>query len=141
VDDAQWLAPPPPRQYAVYTTTFDGNKKLKDFFSPLSVNHDRRGVEFVSTVESKKFPIFATQWHPEKLQFEWTLAEALDHSLAAVQAMQYMADTFVTFTRGSSHAFPSTQAEQDALVYSSADKVVYSGREGSNFEQIYFWPA
>jgi len=42
------------------------NTRLRDFFDVLSTNKDLKGVPFVSTIESKKYPIYATQWHPEK---------------------------------------------------------------------------
>jgi hypothetical protein len=34
----------------------------------LSTNFDRDGLEFVSTMEHKSLPIYATQWHPEANQ-------------------------------------------------------------------------
>ena len=42
-------------------------------FSVLSTNIDTRGRMFASTIEAKGgAPIFGTQWHPERPQFEWT---------------------------------------------------------------------
>lgn len=43
----------------------------------------------------KKYPIYGTQWHPEKLQFEWEPKEAISHSPDAVLVGQYMANFFV----------------------------------------------
>ena len=37
----------------------------------LSTNVDRQGTEFVSSIEAKEMPIFATQFHPE-LQMDGT---------------------------------------------------------------------
>lgn len=48
---------------------------------------------FITT--GKKYPIFGTQWHPEKCQFEWTPKEVIDHSADAVFVGQYMANFFV----------------------------------------------
>ena len=39
--------------FAVTTDTFKNNPKLTEFFTVLSTNMDRDGVEFVSTVESE----------------------------------------------------------------------------------------
>ena len=33
----------------------------------------RRGVEYVSTIESKRHPFFGTQWHPEKPPYEFAM--------------------------------------------------------------------
>merc|ERR1712113_707136 len=50
---------------------YEGDAKLKEFFEVLSTNADTRGRRFVSTVEARRYPISATQWHPEKNNFEW----------------------------------------------------------------------
>jgi gamma-glutamyl hydrolase len=39
---------------------------LSSFFHVLSHNKDRKGKVFISTIEGKKHPIYALQWHPEK---------------------------------------------------------------------------
>eukprot|EP00943_MAST-04B_sp_MAST-4B-sp1_P003511 g3511.t1 len=45
---------------------FIKNKNLNSFFRVLSTNRGRKGNEFVSTIEGIKYPVFATQWHPER---------------------------------------------------------------------------
>lgn len=35
-------------------------------FDVLSVNDDKKGRRFVSTIEGKKLPFYGVQWHPEK---------------------------------------------------------------------------
>ena len=37
-------------------------------FDVLTTTVDRGGVEYVSTIEHKKYPFFGTQWHPEKVR-------------------------------------------------------------------------
>jgi hypothetical protein len=54
----------------------------------VSTNVDRMGQPFVSTLESKAYPFYGSQWHPEKNGFEWTVNEAIPHSSNAVAAMQ-----------------------------------------------------
>jgi gamma-glutamyl hydrolase len=56
--------------YGIYPSTFEKTSTLTSFFNVLSTNVDRQGVEFVSTVESFKYPIYGSQWHPEKNNFE-----------------------------------------------------------------------
>lgn len=63
--------------------------KLKEFFEVLSTNSDSRGRPFVSTIEGKQYPVSASQWHPEKNNFEWGKIgklgyEAIPHSEEAV---------------------------------------------------------
>ena len=95
--------------------TFNANSKLNTFFNVLSTNKDRKGSEFVSTMEgqyhmshthtlvhththtksAKKYPIYGVQWHPEKNGFEWTTHETIPHSEHAVMVMQMAANFFV----------------------------------------------
>lgn len=56
--------------YGIYTEHFLETESLTSFFNMLSTNEDREGVEFVSTIEAYKYPIYGTQWHPEKNTFE-----------------------------------------------------------------------
>jgi gamma-glutamyl hydrolase len=56
--------------YGIWTDHFYSTPALTSFFNVLSTNVDRRGDEFVSTMEAFKYPIFGTQWHPEKNPYE-----------------------------------------------------------------------
>lgn len=42
------------------------NARLSAMFDVLSVNDDKQGRTFVSTIEGKKLPFYGVQWHPEK---------------------------------------------------------------------------
>ena len=42
------------------------NENLSNFFNPLTVTYDKSNREFVSSFESKKYPIYGVQFHPEK---------------------------------------------------------------------------
>jgi gamma-glutamyl hydrolase len=50
-------------------TKFD----LDKVWNSLATGVDLDGLEFVALVESNKYPIWASQFHPEKNAFEWTL--------------------------------------------------------------------
>jgi gamma-glutamyl hydrolase len=56
--------------YGIYTDHFLSTESLSSFFHLLSTNDDKQGVEFVSTMEAYKYPIYGVQWHPEKNAFE-----------------------------------------------------------------------
>jgi len=120
----------------VWTT----NAALRDFFTVLSTNEDRQGKVFVSTIESKKYPITATQWHPEKNNFEWGKVgamgyDAIPHSAAAVRLSQIMANQFGDMARVSSHRFVDQASEDAALIYN------YEPVPDPNnyFMQVYNW--
>ena len=42
------------------------------------------------------YPIYGTQWHPEKNVFEWTTKEGINHSEHAVMIAQTAANFFVS---------------------------------------------
>eukprot|EP00927_Polykrikos_kofoidii_P046055 TRINITY_DN4023_c1_g1_i1.p1 TRINITY_DN4023_c1_g1~~TRINITY_DN4023_c1_g1_i1.p1 ORF type:complete len:373 (-),score=35.71 TRINITY_DN4023_c1_g1_i1:115-1146(-) len=100
---------------------FEQNLRLKAFFQVLSTNKMSGEAAFVSTVEARHMPITATQWHPEKTNFEWGRLgslgyDAIPHSSDAVLASQYIANDFVSSARKSPHRFTSSEAETEALI-------------------------
>eukprot|EP00929_Paragymnodinium_shiwhaense_P041214 TRINITY_DN21413_c1_g5_i1.p1 TRINITY_DN21413_c1_g5~~TRINITY_DN21413_c1_g5_i1.p1 ORF type:complete len:375 (-),score=44.40 TRINITY_DN21413_c1_g5_i1:441-1565(-) len=125
----------------VAVETFRSNTRLSDFFRVVSVNADPQGKgEFVSTMEARHFPISATQWHPEKNNFEWGGVGALGkraipHSFHAVQLSQWVANHIVSTARQSAHRFKSQEEEAAALIYNVAPVADPQGY----FSQIYMW--
>jgi len=104
----------------------------------LSTNRDRKGIEFISTIEGKSMPFYATQWHPEKNAFEWTPNERLPHTASAVRAAQYISSFFVNESRRSNHTFTGSQL-QSRLIYNFSP--VFTGAQGSDFTQEYIFGA
>ncbi|XP_068018572.1 gamma-glutamyl hydrolase isoform X1 [Melanerpes formicivorus] len=114
---------------------FTKNEKLHDFYKVLSTNRDGE-VEFISTMEAYKYPIYGVQWHPEKNPFEWKDSPGIPHSPSAVRAAYYIADFFINEARKSLHRFPSEEEERKALIYNYTP--LYTGTF-SSFQQIYFF--
>lgn len=56
--------------YGIFPDHMAQVDSLSSFYNVLSTNKDRQGVEFVSTIEAFKYPIYGSQWHPEKNTFE-----------------------------------------------------------------------
>jgi len=79
--------------------SFNTNSRLPMFFNVLSTNLDRKGRSFISTMESKAYPIFAVQWHPERNQFEWRQGRNINHGADAVAANAWMARDFIDDSR------------------------------------------
>ncbi|NP_998487.1 gamma-glutamyl hydrolase precursor [Danio rerio] len=121
-------------QWSITTENFTANKKLKKFYRVLSTNTDGYN-KFVSTMEAYDFPIYATQWHPEKNAFEWT-RPYIPHTPSAIKTTFYMANFFVNEARKNLHSFASTEEEEKALIYNY--KPEYTGIQ-SAFEQTYFF--
>ena len=115
---------------------FKEDKIINEFFTILSTNSDRNGIEFVSTIEAKKYPFYGTQWHPEKNSFEWTLRRNIPHQAMSVKVTQYLSNFFVNEARYSKHKFETLEEEESALIYNYCP--VYTGKI-ANFEQCYMF--
>jgi len=125
----------------VTPTSFAQNQKLSNFFNLLSVNQDRRGKLFGSTIESKTLPIYATQWHPERNQFEWGPRELLDHSLEGIQLMQYFANFFIQESRKNNNRFESYEEELKHLIYNYCPTPIeWDDADGTPDELVYYIP-
>lgn len=124
-------------QAGVTPATFKTNKNLAAFYNILSTSFDRKGREFGSTIEAKDFPVWGTQWHPEKAIFEWTDREAIPHTEAAISIAQYVANFFVAEARKNKHTFNYTELTQK-IIWNYVPS--YSFDTGSNFDQEYIWP-
>lgn len=122
--------------HRVTPETYASNAKLGAFFKVLSTNADRKGKTFGSTVEARKYPVWGSQWHPEKNIFEWTNREAIPHTPQAITVAQYTANFFVSRARNSSHTFDYGELDQ-YIIWNY--QPVFSEPNGSDFEQEYRW--
>ncbi|XP_055876912.1 gamma-glutamyl hydrolase A-like isoform X2 [Biomphalaria glabrata] len=109
--------------YSILLPDFE-NSKLSKFFSKLSTNLDRKGKEFISTVEAKNYPIYGVQWHPEKNNFNWNPNYVINHNRDAVKVSQYMSDFFVNESRKNLHKFPTVHDEAVNMI--------------QNFKRVYY---
>lgn len=121
-------------KWSLAVKTYNTNEKLKKFYKVLSTNTDGK-TEFVSTMEAYNYPIYGTQWHPEKNAFEWKNSY-IPHSPSAVKTTFYMAEFFVSEARKNTHRFKSEEDESKVLIYNYNS--VYTGSK-SSFEEIYFF--
>lgn len=81
---------------------FTSDPKLAEFWQVLSTNiAPQNGRTFVSSIEAKNHRIFATQFHPERNQFEWEPTQNINHSYEAIQCSQWLANFVVEQARRS----------------------------------------
>ncbi|XP_027688718.2 gamma-glutamyl hydrolase isoform X3 [Chelonia mydas] len=114
---------------------FTQNEKLRNFYKVLTTN-THADVEFISTMEAHKYPIYGVQWHPEKNPFEWKNSSGIPHSASAMKVAYYVADFLVNEARKSLHHFPNKAEETKTLIYNYTP--VFTGTF-SSFEQVYFF--
>jgi len=115
---------------------FSPQSALGKFFYVLSVNTDRKGKMFVSTIEGRVYPVWGTQWHPEKVSFEWKEDLLIPHSSSAVSVNMYPVKFFVDQCRNNKNKFPSSSLEQQSLIYNYKAE---DTRTISHFEQCYIF--
>jgi len=96
---------------------FYNNVYLPNFFSVLSTNTDRKGLEFISSIESYEYPIYGVQFHPERPQFDFQPSENIGHTPEGILAMQYLSNFLISEARKNDHSFPSPEEEAEALIY------------------------
>ena len=75
----------------------------------MTITFDEDGQEGVSTVEAKKYPIFAVQFHPENVLANFNPQWNMPHSVSATLLSQEFGRFFVTEARKNSHQFPTEE--------------------------------
>jgi len=127
--------------YGVDPKSFVANSYLAGNFTVLATNVDTNGNEFVSLIEGFGFPVYASQFHPEKNAFEWSSTWASDpnsHMPDAILSMQYFADFFVKEARKSQHVYSGGVPTASTLALTVSP--MYTGKIAPDyFEQQYFF--
>ncbi|CAL5230063.1 g13515 [Coccomyxa viridis] len=123
---------------------YNGSKALQDFFKVVSLSVDKGDVTYISTLEGRRYPVTATQWHPEKNAFEWPQHLDVPHSPQAVDLTYAVAKFLVEQARGNAHAPASPQEENGLLIYNY--QTTFTGKENpskpkseSDFDECYFF--
>ncbi|TMW41606.1 hypothetical protein DOY81_013314, partial [Sarcophaga bullata] len=113
------------------------NMKLDQLWDVMSINYDWDGIEFISTIEHKKYPFYGTQFHPEKNIYEFIRNRNITHTSRAIQASQYFADFLLNESRRNRQQFNNESEEAQVLIYNYAP--VYTALAGSSFTQQYLF--
>lgn len=92
------------------------------------------GSPFIAAYEGIEYPIFGTQFHPEKLAFEWMPQVKAPHYTDAMDLARRMAHTFVNEARKNNRKFISNEILQNSLL-ANWD---FSQRS-SSFMQVYLF--
>lgn len=104
-------------ELGIHPDAFVNNTELSKHMKVLSVDLDRNGKPFVSTVEGKDLPLYATQWHPEKAPWEWNPLWKIVRSDSAIKLSNYFGRFFVNECKHNKNKFESLEAEDRALLH------------------------
>ncbi|KAL1132225.1 hypothetical protein AAG570_010182 [Ranatra chinensis] len=112
--------------------------KLDKFWRVVAWNMDNsKAVEFVSILESVKYPFLGLQFHPEKNIFEWNKKKNVPHSANAILVGRYFSDWLVKEARRNQNRFITKTLEKSALIYNY--QPFHTGLKGIAFDQMYFF--
>jgi len=81
-------------------------------------------------------PIYASQFHPEKVAFEWDTEEEIPHEFDAIRLEQWLGNFFVNETRQNHNQFPN---ETFAALF-TIDNYNTTILSDAAFQTIYFFP-
>eukprot|EP00192_Tetraselmis_astigmatica_P021824 CAMPEP_0117693218 /NCGR_PEP_ID=MMETSP0804-20121206/26757_1 /TAXON_ID=1074897 /ORGANISM="Tetraselmis astigmatica, Strain CCMP880" /LENGTH=270 /DNA_ID=CAMNT_0005506745 /DNA_START=354 /DNA_END=1166 /DNA_ORIENTATION=- len=113
-------------EFGIDPDTFVANPRLNDMFQVLSLSSDKDGKKYVSTVEARKYPFLASQWHAEKNAFEWATFLSVPHSENAVEVTYSLARNLVGMARRNDNHPNDLEEELDLLIYNYP--VVYTAK-------------
>ncbi|XP_074655722.1 gamma-glutamyl hydrolase-like [Tubulanus polymorphus] len=100
----------------VSAKTFYSIPELRENFKAVSVNKDDDGVQYISTIESKKYPFYATQWHPEKFSYDWDMKAKVPHYKSAIKIGHDIGNFFVAECRRNNQTFIDPTDEEALLI-------------------------
>ncbi|KAL4707705.1 hypothetical protein ACJJTC_014886 [Scirpophaga incertulas] len=110
---------------------------LTDDWRVTSYSDDKHGVQFIASIEHRRFPFYGVQFHPEKISYEWKLSKQYPHSLNAIKSNRHFMDFFVNECRRSLHTFGNVEEENRYAIYNYEAK--FTGVLGSQHHDIYFF--
>lgn len=116
--------------------TFEDNDLLKDW-RILATSEDKENFEFVSVFESRKYPFYAVQFHPEKANFEFRNQGDIPHGVDAIAVSQFFSNFFVGEARRNGHKYPDGESEEKALIYNYDP--YFMGLKRSSYMQLYMF--
>ena len=70
--------------FAVSPDLFKTDAQLSSFWDVTSISRMPNGTAFVASIESKNYPIFATQFHPEKPSELWADGYDINHTWESI---------------------------------------------------------
>ncbi|KAI5645421.1 peptidase c26 domain-containing protein [Phthorimaea operculella] len=123
-------------QFCIVDKNLDAYNLTEDWLVT-SHSNDEHGVEFISSIEHKRYPFYGVQFHPEKSAFEWKLSKKYPSSRNAIISNRYFMDFFVNECRKNWHSFASASEENQYLIYNYDP--IFTGVLGSAYHQCYMF--
>ncbi len=111
---------------------FQKGTTLSKYWTPVAYSYDAAGKKYVSMAESPRYPIYGTQFHPEKPEFENKKNYNIPHTKDAIRFGRYLANFFVSEARKNSNTFPNSESYV-------IDNYSPRAAPSSAYEQVYYF--
>ncbi|CAI2371311.1 unnamed protein product [Moneuplotes crassus] len=100
----------------VYPSALNKYPALREGYYLLGTSYDLNGVEYVAFIESKEYPIWGIQFHPEMNIFIWKPTLEVPHSQVSIDFSQFMANFFVKQSKKNFNKFDSEEEAFDHMI-------------------------
>ena len=91
--------------WGISPNTFKSDKGLAKFWDVTAESFMPNGTAFTASIEAKDYPIFGTQFHPEKPSELWTDGYNINHSWESIQLQEHFARYFVAMARANKNTY------------------------------------
>jgi gamma-glutamyl hydrolase len=85
--------------------TFRTDRGLSSFWNVNAVSESPDNITFVSGIESKRYPIMGTQFHPEEPSQQWTDGLNINHSWESIELQEMFSRELVMMARRNGNTF------------------------------------
>ena len=114
--------------------------EMDKFWNILATSHDKNGLEFISLLEAKNYPIWGSQFHFEKSAYEWTLKfPKIPHDSTSILSGTFVAQFFVEHSKKNNHRFIDRKTEEENLIFNYNPFFTGNMRRNSTVDQVYFF--
>lgn len=116
-------------QWSVSPQTFKDDAGLSNFWDVTSISYDANKKPFVSSIEGKKYPFMATQFHPEKVTQAWNDNYGINHTWESMKLNKFFGEQFVSMARSNKNTFGNYSETAPYLIdnYDKFETTYYPG--------------
>ena len=120
--------------YTVQRNLWEENYGLLTNFTRLTYVSDDVGTDFGVLIAGTKYPIFGSQFHPEKSAFEWNEQQDIPHSYEAIVGAQIYANFFVDEARKNSNKITNADFDEVSIYNYNPIQI-----PNDTFDQVYIF--
>jgi GMP synthase-like glutamine amidotransferase len=102
----------------VLPSAYDQFPQLEEAFHIIGVSYDLQGIEYIASVEHKKYPIYGVQFHPEKATTIWIGTTDAPHTQDSRALVQHYSNFIVDEARRNDNSMEWSELKERMFVNS-----------------------